>query len=445
MRGAIVLAIVLLSLPIALFRPYYGTLLWTWAAYFRPQDLAWGLQDMRLSLYIALATCIGFGVAMVLRHERFANIFTREFLLVLVMLAVLAIVCDQALISTKAAWAKFSDYWKIFLMTFLTASLITTKERLRMMAWAVALSLGALGFKGGLLGALRGARLQGPGGFLLDNNDFALALNMALPVLYYLMVSERRRLHRWMFGATAFFTAVAVVLTHSRGGFLGLAAVTLLIALKSRRRAQALGLLALLGVAALVLIPVIAPDYLERIETISSYDEDGSALGRFNAWATCWNIGLARPLTGVGPRNLDYEAVFARYSPDPDRRHVAHNIYFQTLSDGGFTLLVPFLLLLGFTYFTLRRLRKHTPKIPENAWFVCYCHMFEVSLFAYAVSGFFLSRNDFDLYYHIVGIVVAMKLIAPRVVVFPPPPDTAPQPLVDRARPGTRAPLAGRR
>ena len=419
MRTAIVLVIVFLSLPIALFRPFYGTLLWAWAAYFRPQDLSWGAGDYRLSYYIALATTVGFFVAILMRRERFVNVFTMEMILVFIMLGVLAIVCDHAMFDSKAAWDKFGDYWKIFLMTFLTAALINSKTRLRMMVWAVALSIGALGFKGGFLGALRGARLQGPGGFIMDNNDFALALNMALPLLYYLTVTETRRLNRWMFGVTTFFTAVAVILTHSRGGFLGMVAVAFFLALKSRRKVQAIATLVLVGVIGLALVPIVAPEYLERIETISNYDEDGSVKGRFVAWTTCWNIGMDRPFTGVGPRNLDLHQTFALYSPNPWNRHVAHNIYFQTLSDGGFSLLIPFLLLIFFSYFSLYRLRRRTPPIPENQWFINYCHMFEVSLFAYMVSGFFLSRNDFDLFYHVVGIVVAMKAIAPRVVVYP--------------------------
>ena len=417
MRAAIVITIVALSLPVALFRPFYGALLWSWAAYFRPHDLAWGVQDYRLSFLIAIATSIGFFFALLMGRERITNLFCREVLLILMMLAILAIVCDCALYNQEDAWEKFHDYWKIFLMTLLTASLITSGARLRMMAWAVALSIGALGFKGGFLGALRGAKLQGPGGFILDNNDFALALNMALPMLYYLAITEKEKLHKWILGLTAFFTAVAVILTHSRGGFLGLVAVAFFLALKSRRKTLAISSLVFLIFLGVTLIPFISPEYFDRIKTIEDFSEDGSVRGRFNAWETCWRIGMERPFTGVGPRNLDNKKTFDRYAPNPLNRHVAHNIYFQTLSDGGFTLLIPFVFLLLFTYLTLRRLRKRTPKLPENLWIINYCHMFEVSLMAFAVSGFFLSRNDFDLYYHIVGIVVAMKAVFPRVVV----------------------------
>lgn len=438
MRTAIVLTIVVLSLPIAFLRPFYGTMLWSWASYFRPHDLAWGL-NYPLSKYIAAATLGGFLVALPLRREKFPNLFVREVFLMIFILLALILVCDAALYDTKAAWEKFSDYWKIFLMVFLTIAMVNTKDRMRWALWAIALSLGLLGFKGGFLGALRGAKIQGPGGFIRDNNDFALVLNMALPILFYLARTEKLRTHRLLFGWTTFFTAIAVVLTHSRGGFLGMCAVAMLLAIKSNKKALAFGGMGVLVLVGASLLPVIAPDWIERIQSIQDYEQDGSARGRFNAWATCWNIGLARPLTGVGPRNLDLEQTFQRFSPHPEDRHVAHNIYFQTLSDGGFTLLVPFMLLLISTYLTCWRLRRRTPNFPENQWFINYCHMFEVSLAAYAVSGFFLSRNDFDLMYHIVGLVVCLKLMHRKVVVF-----SRPQAVTksDEANDGPRAPLA---
>ncbi len=417
MRALIVYLIIALSLPIAFFRPFYGTLLWSWAAYFRPQDLAWNMKNTQLSKWIAIVTVAGLALALVTKRERVYRIFTREVVLMAVMLMVIAIVCSAAF-RPDLAWPKFDDYWKIFLMTFLTVLLVTDKERLRMTFWVIALSLGALGLKGGLLGALRGAKIQGPGGFLLDNNDFALALNMSLPLLYYLTITEKEKLHRWAFGVTTFFTAIAVVLTNSRGGFLGLCTVSFLIAWKSPYRAKALASLAGIGFVGAMSVAVARPDYVERLWTITEWQEDGSALGRINAWETCWNIGNALPFTGVGPRNLDLPETFEKYSPNPGRRHVAHNIYFQTLSDGGFTLLGIFLLLLLWTWRSLRTLRRVTPKLEENAWFLNYTHALEVALGAYVVSGFFLSRNDFDLYYHMVGITIAMKLIAPRVLLY---------------------------
>ena len=64
--------------------------------------------------------------------------------------------------------------------------------------------------------------------------------------------------------------------------------------------------------------------YAMASSNFDEVDEDGSAKGRFNAWETCWNIGLARPLIGVGPRNLDIPETFERYSPNPRNIHVAH-------------------------------------------------------------------------------------------------------------------------
>ena len=41
MRDVLILGIILGSLPLCFFRPYFGVLMWTWIAYFNPHRLAY--------------------------------------------------------------------------------------------------------------------------------------------------------------------------------------------------------------------------------------------------------------------------------------------------------------------------------------------------------------------------------------------------------------------
>src|SRR5262245_19458558 len=41
MRDYLVIALVLASLPIGLFRPFYGLLVYAWISFMAPQELAW--------------------------------------------------------------------------------------------------------------------------------------------------------------------------------------------------------------------------------------------------------------------------------------------------------------------------------------------------------------------------------------------------------------------
>jgi hypothetical protein len=231
-RTFFVWAIVFLSLPIAFFQPFYGVLIWAWTSYFRPHDLAWGAGDLRLSYYIALATLGG----VLFSRERFRIIPVRETFLCGALLVALMIAADHAEFSQGYAWEKVQQYGKVLLMTVLTAALVTSPGRFRILAWTIAISVGGLGFKGGLLGTIRGARLAGPGGFIADNNDFALALNMSLPFFLYLAQQSKRRFVKLALYFVFALSVIAIVLTYSRGGFIGLGMVMFMIWLRSKRK-----------------------------------------------------------------------------------------------------------------------------------------------------------------------------------------------------------------
>ena len=113
------------------------------------------------------------------------------------------------------------------------------RRRFRILVMLIAFSIGFLGAKRGLIGLLRGgARYNdGPGGFMSDNNSFALVLNMILPLLVAHRhgreaeaAADRRR------RVVAALCAVTVLFTFSRGGLLTLAAIAPLLVWRSRHR-----------------------------------------------------------------------------------------------------------------------------------------------------------------------------------------------------------------
>ena len=73
MRDYLVLALVLAVLPMALSRPFSGLLGFSWLAYMRPQNLAWGLAaELPLSKWVAAALWL----SLILRGK--VNIFRRH-------------------------------------------------------------------------------------------------------------------------------------------------------------------------------------------------------------------------------------------------------------------------------------------------------------------------------------------------------------------------------
>jgi probable O-glycosylation ligase (exosortase A-associated) len=249
-----------------------------------------------------------------------------------------------------------------------------------------------------------------------DNNAFALALNMILPLLVGIATVEKRRALKVLAGAMAVLSTMTIFFTFSRGGLLTLAVVVPLLVWRSRRRLAVGGLIAL-GLAAFFLLTSEAflKDYGERASTISSYEQDSSAVGRLNAWQTSWRVFLDHPWTGVGPDNL--QVVHRSYSPEPERFRVSHNAYLQILCESGLPALLLFLAALGAAYVSLGRLRRLTG-LP---WVETHARMLQISLIAYGVGSMFLNTAYAELIYQLVGMSVSLEVIARGAAAAPAP------------------------
>ena len=134
-----------------------------------------------------------------------------------------------------------------------------------------------------------------------------------------------------------------IVLTFSRGGFLGLVAGGLVWAIRERaQRTKAL----LLSAALAVGVAIFAPATLwERTDTLEEFQQDQSALGRVYAWHVASAVNLDHPLRGVG--GGAFREAWPIYAPPEVREHplVAHNIFLDTLGELGW---VGFFLFLTF-------------------------------------------------------------------------------------------------
>ncbi|HEX5758295.1 MAG TPA: putative O-glycosylation ligase, exosortase A system-associated [Thermoanaerobaculia bacterium] len=406
MRDILVLAAVYASLPLILFSPFSGLMVYSWLAYMRPQDLGWGMTKvMPLSEWVAIALAVG--LVLTIGRERLLA-FRPQTILLLLLCGWISVTVMTALIPELSAEI-YGNYWKAILIGVLTTGLVRDKHRLRLLLLLIAFSIGFLGAKHGIHGLVRGgARFDhGPGGLMNDNNTFALALNMALPLLVGFATIDRSKLVRWTAAGMAMLSMLTIFFTFSRGGLLTLGVVACLLVWRTRQRALA-ALILVLGIGGFVMLTrgEVQDEYLERTGTIQEYEEDRSALGRLDAWTTSWRVFRDYPLTGVGPNNLS--VVHARYSPDPERFRVSHNSYLQLLSESGWPACALFVALLLTTLWRLELLRRTTASV----WMQTQAHMLQIALAGYMVGAFFLNMAYFDLIYHLVGVAVSLELAA---------------------------------
>lgn len=403
MRGTLVLTIILGSLPFCLQQPWIGVLMFSWISYMNPHRYAWGFaRTFPVALVVALVTLLG----LLVTKDKWR--LPRDPATVLIIcLWLLFCVTTPFAFNQSYAWAQLEQVSKIFLMTFVTIILINTPTKFRYLLLVIALSIGLIGLKGGIWAITSGGqnRVYGPAGsFIADNNDIALALNMALPLLLGLANGEQNRWLRRLLRVCLTMSVVAIVFTYSRGGFLALVLVGFMMLIKAKYKALAfVGLF--FGVLALAVI--VPSKWTDRMHTIQQGSEDASANGRINAWKTGVNIALARPLIGGGFGTFIPE-VFARYSPQPWNIHDVHSNYFEMLGEQGFIGFGLYMILLIYCLLMLSRMKWMVVRDPALNWARYYPDMLQTSILAYMLGGAFLGRAYFDFFYHLVAAIVIL-------------------------------------
>jgi probable O-glycosylation ligase (exosortase A-associated) len=307
---------------------------------------------------------------------------------------------------------------KILFMTFVIMLVTTSEQRLKWVFLVTAFSFGLLALKGALFGAATGGQFRvfgPPDSFISENNAFGLALNMCLPIFYFLGRVEKSLVMRRALNIGLLCSLICVILTYSRGGFLGLAAV--LAALAWRSKYRMLGAIFLI-VCALAVVSFAPPQWFERMGTLRQEGVDSSAQQRLVSWGTTWNFVQDYPLMGGSFYALPDVNVFQKYQTRPlpggFLSSGPHSIYFQVLGEQGFVGFVIYFGIVISCLLTLFQLRRRTKMVPELGWISVYADIISTSLVGFLVSGAFLGFADFDLYYQMVACVCILKLLFRR-------------------------------
>jgi len=405
MRDVIIFAIIVSGSVAALARPWIGVMMWTWISVMNPHALGWGfITSMPVALMVAVTTMLGF---LFTRDKR--NPFVDPAVICLTLFMGWICVTWPLSYHPKESWEMLTRVLKIDVMLILTIALILRKEHIQWLLWIVAFSIGFYGVKGGIFTLTTGGnyRVWGPGGFIEGNNEIALAIILVMPFIYYIYLTvnpQRRWLKRGLL-ASMVLCAAAALGSHSRGALLALFAMTVFLWWRSDRK----GVLGILLVAVGASLVAFMPNnWTDRMHTIETYQTDGSAQGRLNAWTMAFNLANDHPGTGGGFAIYEPE-IFAKYAPEPTDIHAAHSIYFQVLGEHGWIGLALWLSIWWFTWRGAAWLRKRGNEKDGTEWCRHLGSMCQVSLIGFAVGGAFLSLAYFDLSYNVMALVVVTK------------------------------------
>ena len=404
MRDVIFSLLMLGGLGMALRKPWIGALIWVWMGLMNPHRYTYGFAfNLPWSQMVAAVTLIGL-MRTQERQSPFRDTWTPGLIVLFTVWVTISWLNGRFIEEEFNAWTRVI---KTFGMLLVMMALVYRREHIEALVWVIVGSLALLGAKGGLFTVATGGsyRVWGPlESWVYDNNAFAVALIITIPMIRYVQLRCTKRWQRITLGVMAALCAAAALGSQSRGALLAISSMALLLWWRGRNRMIGAVIIVALAVGLLTMMP---ESWYARMNTIKTYDQDTSALGRLSAWQVA--IGLANDkITGAGFR-AGLGEYFMKYLGIEHEGLVAHSIYFEVLGQHGYIGLLIFVSILISAWRCAGAVRKKAAGIPEAQWCVQLASMCQVSLLGYIVGGAFLTLAFYDLPYYVMALAVLTR------------------------------------
>jgi putative inorganic carbon (hco3(-)) transporter len=406
MRDLVLAAMFMGALGWVLARPWTGVLLLAFLSFMSPQAYTYGFMRAAPIYLVAFAVVSIAFLGASEKRKLPADWRIGAFYLLWFYFFVTTL--DSVV--PEFAWIKLIEVSKIYLPLLFTLVLITTRERLLNLLIVIACAIGLIALKGGIFAVAKGFshRVWGPDGTMYGgNNEFAIATLMIIPLLFLWQAETTRREIRLGLMVMIPFCFASSLCSWSRGALLATTALAALLILHSRRKWLAIPMV-MIGVV--LMAGVLPEEWYGRMDTLKTYDEDESAMGRINTWIDGINYAFSHPVTGAG---FDGWMVVSRRD--------WHSSYVEALAEHGFVGFGLWLSLVFGSILSLTRLGMLGQSRPELDWLPRYAYMLRASLVAYAVGALFLGITYWDLLYQLIFCSVMLRSFALESLANPPP------------------------
>ncbi|HYH84261.1 MAG TPA: O-antigen ligase family protein [Pyrinomonadaceae bacterium] len=384
---------------------FAGLLLFTAFVYFRPYELVTALAPLKTGAFWIAAATLAVFIPTQFALEGTPTARPREVNLVLLLLLA-GLLSVPLAIAPAEAWGAWVEFAKVVTMFVVMINVVRTESRLRAMFWtallvSVVLSLSALAdYRAGRL-SLNGARIEGviEGGLFGNPNDMALHLVTMIPLVVGLLSVARGISKKMLYGAMALLMLLATVATLSRGGLLGLACASFVMAWKVGRRRRWLVVLAF-GAAGAIFLVLLPTEFTLRLLSIFGGEADGgSAVARQGLLIRSLYVSLFNPLLGIGMNNFHIVSI---------QEQVSHNAYTQVSAEMGMPALILYAMFMLSTLRRLRRVERETFEDRARARVYYLAVALQASIVAYMVSSFFASVAYLWYVYYLAGYALCL-------------------------------------
>jgi len=408
------LALLPIMLICGLIAPFLVCLAFIAFSFFRLHEVFPQLYPLRIPQLLALGTLASLSINMLVgRMQPFwcreLGVFTLFFVLV----------CIGSLLASNRAEAIASlsgTYIKIAIIVFAISWLLTKPSQFRlllltMVVVGILVGLVTLYNKANGLELVEGTRVtigRSIGSMLGDPNDLSLVLLFPASFALAMLLTPQFNIGWKLLGLSGYILVVcAIIATQSRGGLLGICAVSGIFAW---HRVQNKVLLISVGLLALSVLFVLAG--VSDRASGGAHEEgiDESAMGRIYAWQAAFGMALHNPLFGVGLNNFIFN--YFDYSPHWDgKNHAVHSTWFGVMAETGLVGLIVFLALIYMiARLSISAYQRTNPKTPDyQPVLFAAAQSLQAGLAGFCVSGTFLTMGFTWPLYILLALAIALS------------------------------------
>ena len=425
MRDIGLVAFLLAVLALGLKRPFVLVLAFVYVDIVQPQRLSYYLLSSA-SVSMLLAP-LAMGAWLLFDEKRWTRFSGRQGLILLLLLYVGLTTLNADL--PVEAQTKWTWVWKVLM--FAAFLPFTLWSRLRIEALLLVLTLSAasiiiaVGIKTAAGGGGYGANLA-----FVDNNTglfesstMSTAAIALIPIIFWLMRHGTLFPPDWRVKAFSFALIFACLLipigTQARTGLICIAALIVLALRHVKRRVLYIGVLGLVGLAA---IPMLPTSFSERMGTIQEYKADESASTRLAIWAWTIDYATQNPFGGgfeayrqnklqIALTNTQGDGPLAQVKQDvvTDEGRAYHSSYFEMLGEQGFPGLAIYLLLHFHGVIRMEVLRRRFRRgAEEDQWVGSIAGALQTSHLVYLVGSIFVGLAFMPFMFMLIGAEIGL-------------------------------------
>lgn len=377
-----------------LYQPIVGIGVYAALVHITPQQL--NAEFLRIPIVTAVSTLISY-IFCSLYPNKF-NVLPAEIGLFLVILLGMFLGAFNAY-DSALAFEHFYVYLKYSIFLLLLVNIVNTPKRLEIFYNFIILSAAWMVYKCWDLRGTTGARFENFGGGVVgDSNHFAAALIMLMPLVIVRCFRDTNIFYRIGAVLGVFGMTMSVLITVSRGGFLGLLTIfTCFIFILKKNKVRILISLCILFIS---ILPFLPQNYIDRMTSIRQVKlgiVDNSMQGRLDAWETAIEVWKEFPIYGCGLRNfIYYNGYLNEGLPWGYPGHVAHSIWFEALAEGGLMVFLP---LTGLIVLFFYRTSRSKNKFISNKDIYADIIAIKIGMIGFLVCASFLNRLIYEPIY----------------------------------------------